>query len=285
MNRLARAWSLSVPDWQDRIRNGRSLGSGAALICVLMFWTLSAFPALAEAVNGQNVTECCFSARFVLVKIRDSAETISGRESPHGNDIAPQPDKAIEIFKNPFRRDFDSHFLTASYAGKCLHKSTLHVYAQLIGDQDVTAHLNHFCGGSAFVKAENGCAEAVSRVARYMSYFYSMNVDFRSVNCGEFFASEPQGFERQSGLFRSGNPEGECEGGDDKRGKCREKSIVSVNETQRADGLGFDDAGDSVAIVFGTIAALLGGILTYAGLKRGCDVVFGPSKNRNGDAA
>lgn len=57
-----------------------------------------------------------------------------------------------------------------------------------------------------------------------------------------------------------------------------EESIMSVDKAQRTNRLSFDDDGDDIAVIIGTFGALFGGILTYAGLKRGCHMIFGPKK-------
>ena len=45
-------------------------------------------------------------------------------------------------------------------------------------------------------------------------------------------------------------------------------------------GLSFDKDGDDLAVIIGTLGALFGGILTYAGLKIVCNLVFGPEKEK-----
>lgn len=76
----------------------------------------------------------------------------------------------------------------------------------------------------------------------------------------------------------SGDPQGESESGDDDRRKCGKKSVVAVNEAQGANKLSFEEPGDDLAIFIGTVGALLVRILSYTGLKRGCDFIFGPDK-------
>jgi len=78
-----------------------------------------------------------------------------------------------------------------------------------------------------------------------------------------------------------GSPQSESEDSNNQSAERSEKTIMAVNEAERTDSLRFEELGDGEA---GSIAALVAVVLSYAGLKRGCDFVFGPNKNSNGDA-
>lgn len=84
-------------------------------------------------------------------------------------------------------------------------------------------------------------------------------------------------------LFVDSDPEGKSESCNSERPESREKSGVAVNEVQRTERLTSDEIGGDDPVIFGSLAALLAGILTYAGLKRGCDFIFGPSENDYND--
>jgi hypothetical protein len=105
------------------------------------------------------------------------------------------------------------------------------------------------------------------------------NAQSRAIVGNLFRAREIDDLFGEASLLGGSNPQSDSESGHDQRRECREKSVVSINETQRANRLEFDDDGDDEAIVLGSLAALLTGILTYAGLKRRGDLIFGPNKN------
>jgi hypothetical protein len=258
--------------------------AGAALICIFVFGAFCAFPSFAEVVEGPKTTECSFPTHFVLVEIGDRADAINIGRWPSCNYVSACSHESLELLNNPIREHFDSHFLPASYAGHFFNKLSLDINFQFMSDQYFSAHLNPFGGGSSFIEAENGRPQAVALRTFVMPYLDRVNADFRSVNGGKFLSGELQRFERQSCLLGSSNPQRKCERSHDESPERREKSIVPINETQRANSLGFEESGDLFALVFGTFGGVLAGFLTYAGLKRWCDLVFGPNKNGYGNA-
>ncbi len=77
----------------------------------------------------------------------------------------------------------------------------------------------------------------------------------------------------------SGSPQSVSEGGNGESGEGGEKTVVAVNKLQRADGLGGNDPTDDLAFLVSLLLAIGGGVLTYAGLKMGCNLIFGPNKS------
>jgi hypothetical protein len=73
-------------------------------------------------------------------------------------------------------------------------------------------------------------------------------------------------------------PQSECECGYSNACQSGEKSVVSINKGNRADDLSPDDADDDWAFFLSVCIALIGGGLAYAGLKMGCDLIFGKNK-------
>jgi hypothetical protein len=87
-----------------------------------------------------------------------------------------------------------------------------------------------------------------------------------------FFAGFPQ--------LVSSSPQGEGECGNRDSCERSEKPIVLIDKPQSAGRLCSDEDGDAMALIAGVFGGLAGALLTCAGLKRVCDLVF--SQNKQG---
>ncbi len=107
----------------------------------------------------------------------------------------------------------------------------------------------------------------------------SVEKDERAFNFSEGSFGDPNRSASQFGLTVSYTNENNGEQVDDERCKRSKKSVVTVDKANGADRLQFDDPSDDEAVFFGSIGGLLAGVLAYAGLKRACNLIFGPEKD------
>lgn len=73
----------------------------------------------------------------------------------------------------------------------------------------------------------------------------------------------------QFALLACSNPKCASEPRNDESREKTKKRGVPINQTQGANGLGRDDEGDSLVVVWGGLAAMLNGLLAYALLESG----------------
>lgn len=111
----------------------------------------------------------------------------------------------------------------------------------------------------------------------------------RRVSAGRQFVIEP--IEKDESAFGSlenslpglsqligCDPQSEGESSDRDTSQCSEKAVVPIDKVNRAYDLSPDDADDDWAFFLSFLIAVTDGILTYASLKLGCDLIFGKDK-------
>jgi hypothetical protein len=155
---------------------------------------------------------------------------------------------------------------------------------------DTNSHIFYRRVSAIFPFWLNGKTSDIEFWGSSISFWQFLRIDF-AVQCSgqliiepieinesafRYFQSLPSGFPQAISRAPKGESEGRYNSGCD----SSEESIMSVDKAQRTNRLSFDEDGDDLAVIIGTLGALFGGILTYAGLKRGCDLIFGPKKEK-----
>jgi hypothetical protein len=234
------------------------------LIGVLVFAFFCAHPARTTGtVFFYDEAKSGFASGLVLVPIGDPPYAIGPR--PLG--------KMTKLGERTVGFDLEWKLYPAGYLLNRFDQIALDINRRGIRHQNLPAYLNVLGGGSPLVEAQNRRADAFVDLplSRDVAEFYRVNNDFRPVGGKEHRLGKdhlPIGGEPQCGSERS----------DDEGGKGCEEPIMSVNKTQGTDRLGFNDFNDGMALVVGTFGGLLTAGLTYAGLKRLCDSIFGKRK-------
>jgi hypothetical protein len=247
-----------------RLRHG-----GGALIIIFVLWLTGAHPAVAFIAKFGLETEACFASMPSFVPISNPADAVA---------VDTRSLACGGIDNLPIRIHFGPKFLSAQDFGKSSDYRALNVDGEAGTHKYFASNLDVLRDGFTDVEAQYGGSNPIIPINFRAGNFHGVNFDLRAVSGDEFFASKFSILSSQSGLFFCGNPEGEGESRNRDSRERSEKSIVLINETQRADRLRSDDSDDGLALIIGVFGGILAGLLAYAGLKRGCDLVFGPNK-------
>lgn len=257
----------------------RRLGSrglrAAALILVLVCWFFGAHPSLAAVspeINAETKTSLASLAVFVPISDPAEAIVINARSPAHSRG---------RYWNVGF--DFCPQFLSAQYFREGLDDRTLDINGEIGTRNNLPSHLDIFGNGFANIKSEQRSTKEIFFGLHALGQrqvppqFGGMNSDFRPVCGNKFFARELDVLAAQSRLFVCGNPKSESETGHCDSSEGREKPVVLINQSQRT-GRPRSDGSDELGLVIGVFGGIFGALLMYTGLKRVCELVFGPNK-------
>ena len=247
----------------------RRIATGRALIIVFVFWLLGAHPAVAIVTKLGLATEPGFAPVPVFVPISDPAETVE-------DDACSLACRRLGNL--PIGSDFGSNFLTVHDFRKRFHYRPQNVDCELRSRKNFSPDLNVFRDGFSDIEGENRGSNPDIIFSEFPTGdLNGVDLNFRTVGGSEFLPRTFDTLTSKSCLFVRRNPKSESETGDRNGGEISEKSVVLVDQSQRARSL-HSDVSDEVALVIGIFGGILGALFTYARLERVCELVFGPDK-------
>ena len=222
------------------------------------------------------IEKSSFAPQAIFIPIGDPAETmVVDTNSLTGGNRA----------QRNFRLHIRSKLLTADNVLKCLDERPLDIESEISASENLSSNFD-FCGGrSSKIEAHQRSPEAVYNVRFALRHGFegnafpsgSVNPDLRPMRSVKFLPREPDALASQSRLFVRGNPKSESETSNRDSSEGREKPVMLINQSQRASRLRADGS-DELGLVVGVFGGIFSALVAYAGLKRVCELVFGPNK-------
>jgi hypothetical protein len=256
-----------------RMRIGDCLGLDwyGLSILILIFWLFCTNPSFAGVWSPQigAETETCFATQSVLVDVCDPSDAmaIDARSLPSRSGLH----RNIGFY-------FCAEFLAARNSTDRPNYGALHIKSEVCPVKNLSSDLDIKCSGFASIKANKISSDPVVVVNLTLFNLWRSAFQFRGMNLDLWSMGGIKFLAREFDAFACGNPKSKSEGRYRNSSESREESIVLINEPQTAIGIN-DDDGDGIALFVGVFGGLLAALLTYAGLKRVCELVFGPNKH------